>query len=148
MTRGATQAHGLAGHNALQPTIAITTFALPERQQASYKSGLRASIASFRRYENGSTIGIKTTNYLESVLALREASAAGYDEAIFLDTRGFISEASTSNVFLWSNGRLVTPATTCGILPGITRAVILELAAQAGIPTAEREIPMRLAKMP
>jgi branched-chain amino acid aminotransferase len=141
LTRGPTQTHGLAGHNGQEPTLAITTFDLPKRQHASYEYGLHVLIASFRRYEHGPTIGIKTTNYLESILALREAVAAGYDEAIFLDTRGFVSEASASNIFLWSDSRLVTPARTCGILPGITRAIVLELATRAGIPTAEQEVP-------
>jgi branched-subunit amino acid aminotransferase/4-amino-4-deoxychorismate lyase len=141
LTRGIADIPQLAGYGLLNPTVTITTLELPQIQQELYKRGLRAHVSSMRRYEMGATVGIKTINYLESVLALREAITAGYDEAIFLDTRGFVSEASASNIFLCYDGQLMTPSHTCGILPGITRAVVLELAAQAGIPAVEREIP-------
>jgi len=141
VTRGIAQRQGLAGSDVVQPTVAITTIALPEGQKSLDERVVHAAITDTRRYERGLTVGIKTTNYLESILALRRVIADGYQEAIFLDTQGFVSEASASNIFLWSDGRLITPSNTCGILPGITRAVVLELAERAGIPVAEQKIP-------
>jgi branched-subunit amino acid aminotransferase/4-amino-4-deoxychorismate lyase len=74
------------------------------------------------------------------VLALSHARAAGADDAIFLDTAGHVSEATASNFFAMIDNTLVTPPLSCGVLPGITRATVLEIAPSLGIATAEREI--------
>jgi branched-chain amino acid aminotransferase len=75
-------------------------------------------------------------NYVNSILAKREALQAGYDEAILLDSEGYVSEASGENIFIVKNGVLRTPPLT-SILPGITRDAILTLARNLGIPTQE-----------
>ena len=76
--------------------------------------------------------------YTDSVAALLEAHRAGADEAIFLDTEGHCSEATASNLFMWTDRILVTPPLSCGVLPGITREAILEIARDLGLATAER----------
>jgi branched-chain amino acid aminotransferase len=73
-------------------------------------------------------------------MALLEARRHGADEALLLDTQGHVSEASASNVFLVSSGVIVTPPLTCGVLPGITRAVVLELLAERGLHAFERPV--------
>ena len=99
-----------------------------------------ATMATARRNEHALTSGMKTLSYTESVLALSQAKAAGADDAIFLDTAGHVSEATASNFFAVIDGTLVTPPLSCGVLPGITRAVVLEIAPSLGIRAAEREI--------
>ncbi|GAI81369.1 unnamed protein product, partial [marine sediment metagenome] len=66
------------------------------------------------------------------------ARKAGVDDALFLNDKGLLAEASTSNIFLVSNGALKTPSLKSGILPGITREVILELASELGIAAYEQ----------
>ena len=99
-----------------------------------------AAMASARRNEFALTSGLKTLSYTESVLALAQAKAAGADDAIFLDTAGHVSDATASNLFALIDDTLVTPALSCGVLPGITRAAVLELAPALDLNTSEREI--------
>jgi branched-chain amino acid aminotransferase len=73
-------------------------------------------------------------------MAQAEARAAGADEALFLDTAGHLAEGAASNLFLVAGGALWTPPLSCGVLPGITRAVVIELAAAAGIPVREEPL--------
>lgn len=138
LTRGITARQGLSGSDESSPTTVVALYAAPTIPSTLHTVGLTLSLASAPRNERAYTAGLKTTSYIESVLALHEAQAAGYDDALFLDTRGFVSEASTSNIFAWIGDTLVTPSHDCGILPGITRAIILELAQQQGIATEER----------
>jgi branched-chain amino acid aminotransferase len=86
------------------------------------------------------TAGLKTLAYTDSVLALAEARRAGADEAIFLDTEGHCSEATASNLFAVVGDTLVTPPVSCGALPGITRAAVIELARGLEIEVAERPL--------
>jgi branched-chain amino acid aminotransferase len=79
---------------------------------------------------------IKSLNYLPRVLARLEANRAGADEALLLNARGSITEGTADNLFAGRGGVLVTPPSTDGALEGITRGVVLELAAAAGIPSA------------
>ena len=80
---------------------------------------------------------IKSLNYLNSVLAKREARLQGADEALILNARGLIAEAAVANLFVVRGNRLMTPPTTDGALPGITRRSILEIAHELGISSAE-----------
>jgi branched-chain amino acid aminotransferase len=87
---------------------------------------------------------IKTTSRLASVLARREAARAGAFEAALLDAAGNLTEGTTSNLFLVRQGRLLTPAIDGRALPGVTRAVVLETARDAGIEVDERPLPAPL----
>jgi branched-subunit amino acid aminotransferase/4-amino-4-deoxychorismate lyase len=140
LTRGVALTPGLTSITSEQPTTVVTAYDLPSIPKTVYEQGISAQIASAPRNERALTSKIKTTNYAEAIIALQEARAAGYDEAIFLDTNNFVSEATSSNVFVCLNGTLVTPSSIHGILPGITRAVVLELAARLKVPVAEREL--------
>jgi branched-chain amino acid aminotransferase len=77
--------------------------------------------------------GAKVGNYLASMLALKQAKAAGAHEALILDGRGAIVEGTTSNVFVVHEGALLTPPEEQGLLPGITRAHLLAVAEELGI---------------
>jgi branched-chain amino acid aminotransferase len=106
------------------------------------KSGIRAKISSFpRRPVHVVPVKGKLTGaYINSVLAKREAQLGGYDEAILLDTNGYVAEASGENLFMVKDGELWTPPLGSAILAGITRDTLLKLAADVKVPALEREI--------
>lgn len=83
---------------------------------------------------------VKSLNYLNNILARMEASHAGCDEALMLNTEGYVSEGSVDNIFIVSEGVLKTPPLEDGMLAGITRAVVIEVARQAGIPCAQTSL--------
>ncbi len=83
---------------------------------------------------------VKSLNYLNNALAKQEARRQGADEALLLNAQGQVAEASVANVFAVRGGRLLTPPASDGALEGITRASVLELAAEAGIPGEERTL--------
>jgi branched-chain amino acid aminotransferase len=100
--------------------------------------GVRVKTSAFTRHHvrimmtKTKTVG----NYVNSILAKREAIQSGFDEAILLDTEGYVAEASGENIFMVKGGVLKTPPLT-SILPGITRDCILTLARDLGIPVKE-----------
>ena len=120
------------------PTGVLTVQPVPRFPPALYAAGLSAHIASGVRNARAMAAGHKTLGYTDAVLALAEARRAGAEEALFLDGDGHCSEATSSNLFAWTGATLLTPPLSCGALPGITRAAVLELAGAAGIPTEER----------
>jgi branched-chain amino acid aminotransferase len=101
--------------------------------------GIRVKTSSFIRHHVNIMMTMTKTvgNYVNSILAKREAVHAGYDEAIMLDTEGYVAEASGENIFIVKDGLLRTPPLT-SVLPGITRASILTLAQDLGIPVQDR----------
>jgi branched-chain amino acid aminotransferase len=105
--------------------------------------GIRLKTSAFTRHHvrimmtKTKTVG----NYVNSILAKREALQAGYDEAILLDTEGYVSEASGENIFMVKNGVLRTPPLT-SILPGITRDAVLTLTRDMGVPVQEGKFPL------
>lgn len=121
-----------------QPTVIVTVGPLPVFQAQIYEHGLTAHVPSGRRNEFAMTAGLKTLAYTDAVAGLIQATNAGAEEALFLDTAGHCSEASASNLFAVIAGRLVTPPTSCAALPGITRSAVIELAADLGIAVDDR----------
>ncbi len=83
---------------------------------------------------------VKSLNYLNNVLAKREARLRGADEALVLNAQGNIAEAAVANVFCVRHGELLTPPATDGALEGITRRTVLDLARELGIPAGERTL--------
>lgn len=92
------------------------------------------------RNERGAVTGLKTTSYAENVRALAYAQERGAGEAIFLNTRGELCEATGSNVFVVRDAVVRTPPGSAGCLLGVTRALVLELCAEHGIPAAEADL--------
>jgi branched-chain amino acid aminotransferase len=111
---------------------------MPTLSASIYVNGLALHVASGRRNERAMTAGLKTLAYTDSVAGLLEARRAGADDALFLDTEGHCSEATASNLFVWSGSSLMTPPISCGVLPGVTREAVLELARAQGLPIVER----------
>jgi len=103
--------------------------------------GIRVHTSSFTRHHvNVSMCKAKATgHYINSMLALREATSSGYDEALLLDANGFVAEGSGENVFIIRNGVLFTPELTSA-LEGITRDTVFRLAHDAGLSVREKNI--------
>ena len=102
------------------------------------KNGIRTKISSFSRpHVNATMVRAKTTaNYANSLLAKREALKDGYDEAVLLDTDGYVAEGSGENVFMVRKGVIKTPPLT-SILEGVTRDTVMQLAAERGMRLVE-----------
>jgi branched-chain amino acid aminotransferase len=103
------------------------------------RRGIRAKVSSFTRGALNSTMskGKICGQYVNSVLAKREALKAGYAEAILLDGNGLVAEASGENIFVVKRGKLKTPPLSSAILEGITRDTVLTLAREAGLTVEE-----------
>jgi len=113
------------------PTILITAGPLPPPAPPA-----RVIISRHtRRNESSPLAAIKSLNYLDSVLARMEAAAAGADDALLLNTRGNLAEATAANIFIRVDGKWITPPVADGALPGIARVLLLEsgVATEAGI---------------
>lgn len=96
----------------------------------------------YPRNERAALVGIKTTSYGENVVALTYAKERGANDAIFANTKGNLCEGTGSNIFLVMEGQLITPPLSAGCLPGVTRAVVLELCEKAGISVKEIDVPI------
>jgi branched-chain amino acid aminotransferase len=105
-------------------------------------NGIRAKVSSWRRIPHEALIPHAKAcgQYLNSVLAKIEASKAGYDEAILLDSHGFVCEGSGENIYAVRNGTIVTPPQTAGILDGISRRSIIQIAHDLGYDLIERDL--------
>ena len=102
--------------------------------------GIRVATSSYTRHHVNITMckAKANGNYINSILALREALDAGFEEALLLDNEGYVAEGSGENVFLVRNGVLYTPLTSC--LEGITRDSIMRIAADQGLTVKEKRI--------
>ncbi|KAF0196320.1 MAG: Aminotransferase class IV [Bacillota bacterium] len=106
--------------------------------QSLYERGLTALIAqTTRRNEQSPLSRHKTTNFMDSILARKEARSRNADEAILLNTKGHLAEGSVSNLFLIKDGEILTPRIADGALPGIIRGKVLELCKEKGLAVRE-----------
>jgi branched-chain amino acid aminotransferase len=105
------------------------------------EKGIRIKTSSFTRHHVNVTMckAKANGNYMNSMLALREAVSAGYDEALLLDVEGYVTEGSGENIFIVNDGVLYTPELTSA-LDGITRRTIMTLAAEEGLQVVEKRI--------
>lgn len=98
---------------------------------------VRAVRAPWVRNERSPVAGLKTTSYAENAVALAWAQARGADEALLANTVGELCEGTATNVFVERDGEVLTPPLTSGCLGGITRELVLEWSAEAGLPVRE-----------
>jgi branched-subunit amino acid aminotransferase/4-amino-4-deoxychorismate lyase len=118
----------------------VRTLPLEKLPESWQTEGARIVIAEGRRDPAGILYGHKTLNYLENVLLRDRARQAGAADAILQGLHGEVLEGCVSNLFLVKKGRIATPSLDQHILPGVTRRVVLELAARAEIPVEERTV--------
>jgi branched-chain amino acid aminotransferase len=109
--------------------------------EENLKRGIKVRTSSFTRHHVNIMMckAKANANYLNSMLALNEALASGCDEAMLLDAEGYVAEGSGENIFIVRNGKIYTPELTSA-LDGITRDTIFTLAAEFGVPVAEKRI--------
>lgn len=101
------------------------------------KSGLSLAVSPFRITTSSPTTGIKSLNYLDRILSRDEARSRDFDEAVVLNERGEIVSATTANLFWAKNGTVHTPALSTGLIPGVTRECVIDIAAKHFIPLVE-----------
>jgi branched-chain amino acid aminotransferase len=120
------------------PTVVIMTKPLQPPPPEQYRIGVNLIVARTRRnLPSALSPQIKATNFLNNILAKREAIAAGAFDSILLNWESHLTECTVSNLFFVRAGRLCTPALACGLLDGITRDIVLSLAREAQIPVDE-----------
>ncbi|EGQ1278640.1 branched-chain-amino-acid transaminase [Staphylococcus pseudintermedius] len=124
------------------PSLIIITENLPNiHGDKAFKNGVSLAIVTTRRDSvDGTSHEIKSLNYLNSISALIEAKQQNADDAVMLDQFGFVSESTVSNIFIVENGVISTPQTSNGILKGITRRNVIEIAKELNIQVLERNI--------
>ena len=106
-----------------------------------YQRGLRTvTVATMRNHPNALNPRIKSLNYLNNILAKIEALRSGCTEAIMLNKDGFVAECTGDNIFIVKGKALLTPPEHAGILVGVTRQVVMELAGAAGVTPAEKDL--------
>lgn len=140
VTRGAGQ-RGLLPPEVTEPCLMMTAVAYHPPREESFA----ARIVAIRRNEGSPLSRIKSLNYLDNVLALQEAVAAGADEALMRNNAGQICGGSRNNLFVVRAGQLITPPIADGVLDGVKRRIVLDCARNIGCPIREASLsPMDL----
>jgi branched-chain amino acid aminotransferase len=140
VSRGFDPTRGVAPHGALTATVAIQAWPFAPPPPSAIESGERLITSVVRRDPDSPISGIKTTSRAELVYARLEAARAGADDAIFLTTDGRIAEATTSNVLVIRDDVCVTPRLGTALLPGTTRAWLMDHGKAAGLRMIEDDV--------
>ena len=120
------------------PTFVVMAHEFRDYLKAYYEEGMRLIISSVRRnLKEALNPQIKSLNFLNNILAKIEAIKADVEESIMLNAEGYLAEGTISNIFFVKAHILCTPSVECGILDGITRAIVLDLAARNNITVSE-----------
>ncbi len=140
ITRGAGDIH-ISPASCKSPTMILYVKEAEGYPEGYYSEGIAISIVSVKRnYKYALNPAIKTGNYLNSVLAIIEAEKHGDYDGLMLNAEGFISECTTSNFYLVKSGAIKTPHPDSGILRGITRELLIDVARENGIMVEEYNI--------
>jgi len=108
-----------------------------------YEKGFNVVVSPVRRNSRSPVTFMKSANSMENMLARQQAKNAGADEALFLNERNYVTEASGSNVFIVADGVVVTPRLKSGILPGVTREALFGVVGQANLKVLEANVRLR-----
>ena len=140
VTRGAGDL-GLDPSKTNKPTVFIITDKIALYPEEMYKKGMSIITAkTVRTPAQSLNPQVKSLNYLNNILAKIEAGDAGVDEALMLSYDGFVAECTAENIFIVQEGKVLTPPVSAGILEGITRDFVLELAGENGIEAEEKNL--------
>jgi branched-chain amino acid aminotransferase len=118
--------------------LILCTAGLPAHSEEA-----RLGVAEHGRHAASPLAGVKTTAWLNNVWHLAEAQKAGWTEVILLNERGEVAECTSANIFCVKDGAVFTPPLSSGCLEGVTRSVLLEIAAHAGISMKERTLTLQ-----
>src|SRR5215510_9674623 len=129
---------GLNPNRCKKPSVIVIAGKIQLYPEEYYKNGLDIiTVPTTRNLHSALNPAIKSLNYLNNILAKIEANNGGVEEAIMLNSEGFVSEGTGDNVFIVQEGRLLTPPLSAGALYGITRRTVIEMAIESAIPVAE-----------
>jgi len=132
---------GLDPRKCSKASVIVITDTIKLHRDEAKEKGVTAILSWVKRDPvDATTHEIKSLNYLNSIMAKIEANISGVDEAICLDKNGFVCEGVGENIFIVKNGRIATPPSYTGALPGITARAIIELARRLGYPVVETSI--------
>ncbi|MEM2117739.1 MAG: branched-chain-amino-acid transaminase [Candidatus Bathyarchaeia archaeon] len=132
---------GLNPKKCPKPTIIVITDTIALHKGEAKEKGVTAMLSWVKRDPvDATTHEIKSLNYLNSILAKIEANISGVDEAICLDKNGFICEGVAENIFIVKKGKIFTPPSYTGALPGITAEAVMQLARKLGYEVIEKNI--------
>lgn len=130
---------GLDPRNCAKATVFIIAGKIALYPQDMYQKGLKiVTVPTRRNSPEALNPQIKSLNYLNNILGKIEAINAGVVEAIMLDQNGFVTECTGDNIFMIKGKNLVTPPVSAGVLNGITRQSVLDIASKAGLDPQER----------
>ncbi|HAQ98001.1 MAG TPA: branched-chain-amino-acid transaminase, partial [Verrucomicrobiales bacterium] len=140
VTRGAGSL-GLSPDSCPKPGVIIIANTIQLYPREIYENGMEIiTAATSRNYVNAVNPAIKSLNYLNNILAKIEASNAGCEEAIMLNSEGFVAECTGDNIFILHKGTIYTPPLAAGALYGITRNTVIDLAREAGFKVEEKNL--------
>jgi branched-chain amino acid aminotransferase len=129
---------GLNPRSCKAPTVIIIVGKIQVYPAELYARGMEiVTVPTVRNLHSALNPAIKSLNYLNNILAKIEANNAGVEEAVMLNSEGFVAECTADNLFIIKNGELFTPPLSAGALYGITRGTVMELAAQSGMKVTE-----------
>ncbi len=129
---------GLNPNRCKNPSVIIIADKIQLYPESFYKRGLDIiTVATTRNLHNAVNPAIKSLNYLNNILAKIEANNGGVEEAIMLNSEGFVAECTGDNIFIIKGNTLSTPPLSAGALYGITRKVVMELGCSAGLAVTE-----------
>ncbi|HHY38173.1 MAG TPA: branched-chain-amino-acid transaminase [Clostridia bacterium] len=129
---------GLDPRKCPKPFIVVIADSITLYPEELYRKGMKVITSATRRVNRDSlNPRVKSLNYLNSILAKIEATTAGFPEVIILDENGYVLEGSGDNIFIVRNGSIITPPVYLGILEGITRNVVFDLAKEMNVDLKE-----------
>ena len=132
---------GLNPFKCPEPSVYVIADKIALYPREMYDDGMAVIIAkTIRTSPQMLNPGIKSMNYLNNILAKIEAVDAGVAEAIMLNDQGHVAECTGDNIFIVEDSQVATPPLSAGILPGITRAVVIDLARKKDLPAVEEDI--------
>jgi branched-chain amino acid aminotransferase len=132
---------GLSPYKCPKASVIIIVDTISLYSEEAYANGLTMATCSSRRPSHDIlSPQVKSLNYLNNVMAKVEALQAGAEEGLILNDLGLVAECTGDNVFVIRDGLITTPPITAGALPGITRAAVIDIAKELGIPLAERDL--------
>lgn len=134
---------GLSYSDKFNPNVVIVTKEFGEYPENMYFNGISAKVVNIRQNQFSPVSKIKSLNFLNNILARLDAKDDDFDEAILMNTKGYIAEGSTSNIFLVKGNSLITPTLDTGILAGVTRGIIVEIARNLRIKVREKFVTYR-----
>ena len=110
---------------------------------SSYDKGFSLKTSTIKRNASSPLTSLKTLNYMDSLIAKKDAVKAGFDEALFINTDNLVSECSASNIFFIKDKKIYTPSVKCGLLNGIIRELLIkDLAKELDLKVIEGEYPL------